>query len=346
VSERITRREALLGVSITGIMENPDLLLDPAVQREAAEVVKAANAEMARRIGINPAARTTCVKPSGTSSCLLGTSAGIHPHHARRYLRRVQAGKGEAAQRRFAAANALAVEESVWSPLGTDVVLTFCVEPRPGALTKDDLTAVEFLECVRSTQENWVRPGTRPERCTRPWLTHNVSNTVVVRDGEWDAVADLVYDRRDCFTGVSMLPDSGDRDYEQAPLCAVRTLDEIAAAYGAGWRPAARLMARARGLFRGNLHAACEALSGSGVRRSQVGTAARRHWLHQAGECAARHFGNHLKKLCMCMKDLANLALWRRLKASYRPVDYDGVPGEEAGFFVQEPACAGGACLV
>src|SRR5690606_28349091 len=121
------RREALLGCSITGMMDNPEILFDPKLQRKMAKLIVATNEEIAKKIGINPAARTTCLKPSGTTSCILGTSSGIHPHHARRYIRRSQGNKLEAPLQYFKNVNPSAVEKSVWSANGTDEVISFCV---------------------------------------------------------------------------------------------------------------------------------------------------------------------------------------------------------------------------
>ena len=124
-SENIIKREALLGVSMTGIMEQHDICLDPEYQRYGAEIVKKTNKKMAELIGINQAARTTCIKPEGTSSCILGTSSGIHPHHAKRYIRRVQANKLEPIYNYFKEMNPRACEESVWSNNDSDDVVAF-----------------------------------------------------------------------------------------------------------------------------------------------------------------------------------------------------------------------------
>jgi hypothetical protein len=279
---------------------------------------------------------------------LLGTSPGIHPHHARRYFRRVQSPKAEALQRHFAAHNPLAVEESQWSLDRADVVLTFCVEAPAGALTKRDLGAVEFLEHVRRTQQNWVRAGSRPELGTQPWLTNNVSNTVMVRDQEWEEVAGFLYRCRADFAGVSLLPASGDNDYRQAPMCAVYSQAEIESAYGQGWRPARSLLSTARAAFDGDVWAACDLLLrlGDPIDIRQI-SSVRRHWLQQARACARRYFGNDPRQLSACLKDLANLQLWQRLAGSYQPVDYHQiVEKSDETCFLQEPACAGGACLV
>ena len=139
VSERIIAREALLGVSMTGIMDCPEICLDPKVQKEGAKIVKETNKEMAKKIGISPAARTTCIKPEGTTSCVLGTSSGIHPHHAKRYIRRVQANKMEPIYQYFKTINPRACEESVWSNNESDEVVEFCIEVAPGSKTKNQI---------------------------------------------------------------------------------------------------------------------------------------------------------------------------------------------------------------
>jgi ribonucleoside-diphosphate reductase alpha chain len=226
VSRVITEREALLGVSICGILDRPSLLLDPAVLRAGAEIVKAVNAVVARALGIPPAARTTCVKPEGTASLLLGTSSGLHPHHAPRYFRRVQANVHDPIYRHFRAANPHMAETSVYDPNGRTEVITFPVEGPDFGIYRDEVSAVTHLEYIRLVQENWVQAGRRHERHS-PGLHHNVSCTVTVRPDEWRAVADFIWDHRDRFTGVALLQDCGDKLYAQAPREALATAQDI-----------------------------------------------------------------------------------------------------------------------
>lgn len=222
-SRRIIRRERLLGVSVTGWMENPDFLLDPELQREMATYAVEVNTEYAERIGIEPAARVTCTKPAGSTSIIFGTSSGIHPHHARKFFRRIQQNSVQTPLQFFKLWNPQAVEASVWGK--NDETITFCVEVPDGAVVKGDLTAVEFLEKVKNTYENWVLPGTaRPD--STPGLTHNVSNTVQVGEDEWDSVVDYIYNNRHCFSGIALLPKIGDKLYEQAPNECVVTEDD------------------------------------------------------------------------------------------------------------------------
>jgi len=226
VSRLITSREALLGVSICGVLDRPDVLLDANVLRTGAEVVKAVNLVVARAIGINPAARTTCVKPEGTASLLLGTSSGLHPHHAVRYFRRVQSNKLDPVYNHFKQTNPHMVEESVYDPHGRTDVITFPVEGPEFGIYRDDIDAVTHLDYIRQVQVNWVQAGRRHEDHS-PGLHHNVSCTVTVRPGEWDAVAERIWENRDSFTGIALLQDAGDKAYAQPPREAVATTEDI-----------------------------------------------------------------------------------------------------------------------
>jgi len=222
----ITEREALLGVSICGILDRPELLLDPAVLRAGARVVKTVNAIVARALGLSPAARTTCVKPEGTASLLLGTSSGLHPHHALRYFRRVQANVHDPVYRHFRRANPHLIEASVYDPNGRTEVITFPVEGPPFGIFRDDLSAVKHLDYVRLVQKHWVQAGRRHERFS-PGLHHNVSCTISVRADEWPAVADFIWENRHDFTGVALLRDCGDKVYAQAPREALATEADV-----------------------------------------------------------------------------------------------------------------------
>ncbi|HTQ31836.1 MAG TPA: recombinase [Opitutaceae bacterium] len=226
VSRVLTERDALLGVSICGILDRPDLLLDPTVLRAGAAVVKVVNAIVARALGIHPAARTTCVKPEGTASLLLGTSSGLHPHHAPRYFRRVQANVHDPIFRHFKKINSHMVEPSVYDPNGRTEVITFPVEGPPFGIYREDLSAVKHLEYIRLVQEHWVQAGLRHARHS-PGLHHNVSCTISVRPDEWTAVADFIWKHRRQFTGIALLQDCGDKVYIQAPREALATSGDI-----------------------------------------------------------------------------------------------------------------------
>lgn len=213
VSRQIIQRESLLGVSLCGIMDNPQINLDPESLQAASKAVMEENEEMAKRLGIPCASRTTCVKPEGTSSIVLEAASGIHTHHAKRYLRRVNANLDEPIFNAFYKANPQAVEDSVW---GSDKVVTFAIEAPETAITKKELSAIEFLAKSKLVYENWVLPGTRHNRLEG--ATHSVSITVTVGAKEWDSVRDYVWQHQESFCGVSFLGEFGDYDYPQAPF--------------------------------------------------------------------------------------------------------------------------------
>jgi len=234
VTEEIVRKEALIGVSITGMMTNPDILFDPETQRNAASKVRRMNQRIAKAIGINQAARNTCVKPEGSTTTMLGLAAlsGCHAGKGKYILRRIQANKSENPVGFYKNINPTSVEHSVWSSGGTDDVITFCCVSDDDVIQEKNLTALEFLSKVLSTQMNWVEYGTNEELCSEPTMRHNVSNTVRVRDDEWDSVWDYIYENRQHFAGISFLSMTGDKDYNQAPFCEVFTADQIVEEYG------------------------------------------------------------------------------------------------------------------
>jgi ribonucleoside-diphosphate reductase alpha chain len=231
----INERESLLGVSICGNLDRPSLLLDPQVLERGAQACLDANAAVAEVLGIPAAARITCVKPEGTASLVLGAGSGIHPHHARHYFRRVQAARTEPVYQWFKLNNPHMTESSAWDPDTTDVI-TFPVTAPSDAILRKDVGAVQFLEYVRLVQQHWVVAGRRHERYN-PGLHHNVSNTVTVRDDEWDAVQQFIWDNRQYFTGISLLRETGDKVYAQAPREEVMTETDMAKWNALNYRP-------------------------------------------------------------------------------------------------------------
>lgn len=219
VSEAIAKREALLGIGMTGMLDAPQISCDPVFQKKVASNIKVWNAQFADQIGIKPAARTTCVKPSGTTSLELScVGSGHHAHHARRYFRRITADYLEPVFQAFKSVNP---HMCVCKPDGKWVI-EFPVEAPADAILKEDITALSFLDMVKSTQHNWVLPGTN-DNTVSPGLNHNVSNTVTVAPTEWEFVSEYLWENRDSFTGVSLLPSSADKLYAFAPNEAVST---------------------------------------------------------------------------------------------------------------------------
>lgn len=342
ITEEITRREALLGVCLSGMMDRPEIAFDPEIQRKGAEIVKATNREFAKKLGINPAARTTSVKPSGTDSLVGESAAGIHPDHSRRYFRRVQANDTENVARYFAQHNPSAVEKSVWGASSKDLSLTFCVELEEGARTKNEVSALDLLKMVKLTRENWINTGKNPELCANPELSHNVSNTIHIKDEEWDGVIDYIYENREFFGGISFLPHSGDLDYQQPPFCAVHTPREILKKYGDASLFASGLITEALGLF-GDLWVACDAVL---ERYTQFEmTPGINRWLYNMKKFAIKYTDGDIRKLTYLMKDVYNWKRWLDLNREYQEVDYTQLKeDEDTTKLEQEVACSGGSC--
>ena len=360
VTENIVKREALLGVSMTGMMDNPEIAFDIELQREGARLIRKTNEELAKKLGINAGARTTCVKPAGTTSCILGTASGIHPHHAKRYFRRVQANKLEEPLAYFKKINPLAVEESVWSANETDDVITFLCEVPINARTKVNMEGIKLLEYVKLTQMNWISYGKNKSLCVQPYLNHNVSNTIHVKDDEWEEVSKYIYQNRKYFAGIAILGIDGDKDYDQAPFTTVYTPEEIVKEYGDGSLMASGLIVDGLRIWDNDLWMACncilnigEKLEGIEFRSKKAENRWKREnnfddkidWIRRSKQFADRYFNGDLKKMTYCLKDVHNWKKWCDLKREYKPVDWENFHEMTDNTKVSETiACAGGSC--
>lgn len=201
-----TEKDALIGVGMTGIASAAVLSLD---LTEAAKVVIEENKRVAKLIGINAAARTTTVKPSGTSSLVLGSSSGIHAWHDKFYLRRMRMGKDEALYKYLEENLPSLVEDDVQVPGGA--VASFPQKAPEGAILRTE-TPEELLERVKKFNIEWVRAGHIDGE-----NTHNVSCTISVKDDEWDIVSNWMWANRELYNGISVLPYDGGT-YIQAPF--------------------------------------------------------------------------------------------------------------------------------
>jgi len=345
VSKNIFDREALLGVSLTGMMEKPDLVLSDKVLKKGAGIAVKTNREFADKIKINQAARVTCLKPEGTSSSMLGTSSGIHPHHAKRYIRHVQANVLEAPYGYFKSYNPQACEKSSWSANDTDEVIKFPIEVPDGSKLKNQLPAVEMLDVVKNTQIHWVNSGKNKELCTQQFLSHNVSNTVTVKPDEWEDVTKFIYKNRQYYAGISLIPQSGDKDYPQAPFTTVYTCREIVKEYGDASLWCSGLIELALQNFNNNLWAACDYVI---LNQSKEGDDDNKlRFVTKMKNFAGKYFEGDVRRLTYCMKDVYNWKVYCDLKDSFKKVDYTQLSeSEDNTTGIEEVSCAGGACLI
>ena len=207
VWKETTERDALIGVGQTGIGSGVILSYDLV---EAAEVVKEENARVAKLLNINVAARCTTVKPSGTSSCVLGTSSGIHAWHNDYYIRRQRLGKNEALYQHLAKHHPELIEDEYFNPEQQAVVEIPQKAPEGSILRTEN--ALDLLERVRKFNTEWVQVGHREGQ-----NSHNVSCTISVKEDEWPDVGEWMWKNRNTFNGIAVLPYNGGT-YTQAPF--------------------------------------------------------------------------------------------------------------------------------
>lgn len=207
VWKRTTEKDALIGVSMTGIASGAVLNLD---LEAATNVVIEENKRVAKLIGINSAARTTCVKPAGTTSLVIGSSSGIHAWHSPYYIRRVRVGKNESIYQHLIKTNPELLEDEFFNPT-QQAVISVPVKAPSGSIFRNE-SPIELLERVKKFSLDWVKTGH-----IKGENTHNVSATISVKDDEWEEVGEWMWENKACYNGLSVLPYDGG-SYKQAPF--------------------------------------------------------------------------------------------------------------------------------
>ena len=205
--QKTTEKDALLGVGMTGIGSGAILAYD---LKKAADLAKVENARVAEIIGVNKAARVTTVKPSGTSSLVLGTSSGIHAWHNDYYIRRIRVGKNEAIYNYLAVNHPELVEDDFFKPTIQAVISVPQKAPAGSILRTENV--LDMLERTKKFNVQWVKKGHR-----KGANTNNVSATVSINENEWEQVGKWMWDNKDTFNGLSVLPYFGGT-YTQAPF--------------------------------------------------------------------------------------------------------------------------------
>jgi ribonucleoside-diphosphate reductase alpha chain len=213
-----TEEDALIGVGITGIASNK---IDTDWLSTAGRIVSTVNEDIANKIGVKPAARTTTVKPSGTSSLVLGSSSGIHAYHNTYYIRRMRFGKDEAIYKYLLGIIPQLCEDEKFRP-NTMGVLSIPQKAVDGAVIRTE-SPIELLERVKTYNQDWVGSGHNYGD-----NKNNVSCTISLKDDEWDDVGKWMWDNRETYNGISVLPYDGG-SYVQAPFedCTVDQYEEM-----------------------------------------------------------------------------------------------------------------------
>lgn len=346
-TQETTEREALIGCSITGWMNNPEVLFNVDNMRTGAKIVKDWNKVVAGILGINPAARTTCVKPSGNASVILGTASGIHGEHSPLYFRNVQMNKEDGVTKVIAEMNPKMVEQSVWGD--SDLVISFPIASKEGSVYKDDLLGVKQLGYVKLAQQVWIEEGTNVELCTDSRLRHNVSNTISV--DAWDEVEQYIFDNKESFAGVSLLSAYGDKGYPQSPFTSVLTAEQIMKEYGEGSLFASGLITEGLHAFNNNLWVACDTLQGFGLKLSEDNSddLLKRDWIRRAKKFSLNYFQGDDLKMTFCLKDCYNLHKWKGIQQSFKFIDFKTSLSKQSYTDVDTmgaAGCAGGSCEI
>lgn len=202
-----TEKDALIGVSMTGIGSGKVLNYD---MSKSASLVKRENTRVSKLLGINQAARTTTVKPAGTTSLTLGTSSGIHAWHNDYYIRRLRVGKNEAIYTYLSINHPELVQDEFFRPHDTAVIEIPQKAPK-GSIMRTE-SPFQLLERVKKVAMEWVNAGHR-----KGSNSHNVSATISLRDHEWDAAGEWMWENKKHYNGLSVLPYDGGT-YTQAPF--------------------------------------------------------------------------------------------------------------------------------
>jgi ribonucleoside-diphosphate reductase alpha chain len=216
--QRTTEKDALVGIGLTGVGSAKAQQYD---LKEAAESARVENERVASILNINAAARVTTIKPAGTSSLALGCSSGIHAWHNDYYIRRIRVGKNEAIYTYLSIHHPELIEDEYFRPHDT-AVISIPQKAPAGSILRHE-SAFDLLERVKWFYNNWIKPGHRTGQ-----NTHNISATVSIKNDEWEPVGEWMWENRNCYNGLSVLPYDGGT-YIQAPFedCTVEKYEEM-----------------------------------------------------------------------------------------------------------------------
>lgn len=345
-TEDIVAGEALLGISITGWMARPELFNEE-ILKKGARIVKETNVEVAAFIGINVAARSTTVKPSGNASVVLKTPSGIHPEHSELYFRLMQLNKDSETAKWLLENMPEVLEDSRWSASNTDFIVYVPIVNDKGTVYKDDMQGVKHLKLIELVQNSWVTEGKTEELCYVPTTSHNVSNTVIIDDEK--EIVDYIFERQNNFSAVSFMTPFGDKDYVQAPNTSVLAPEQLIEKYGHGVIFIAGLNVDGLHYFDDDLWTATNHVSDKSIQitgtRSQV--LLKKDWIRRVKKFAKNYFKNDIQKTIYCMKDVHLWHKWSVINRSFKLVDFTEILSKPEFVDINTTsgvACSGGAC--
>ena len=349
VTERIVKREALLGCSITGVMNNT-LIHNKEVLNIGVSLIRETNKDIAEKIGINPAARLTCIKPEGNSSVILKCRSGITPEHSPYYFRLMQVNKNSEINKFLEKEIPCILEESVWSRDNSDNVVYVPVVSDKESLYKKDVYDEKHLEIIKLFQKEWVLYGTNSELCVNKNANHNVSNTVEVRN--WNNVVKYIYENKEYFTGISLLSFIGDKQYNQAPFTSVLNLNELIEEYGDSVLFASGLIVD--GLHRfSNLYDACEYVIKPELKLTgnSDDILLKVDWIRRVKKFSKNYFKGDLTKTVYCLRDVNMFHKWKLItkELSKKKLDISSnltKPEYKNANELAAASCFGGSCEI
>lgn len=347
-TENIVAGEALLGVSITGWMDNLDLF-NKDVLIKGAEIVKATNKRVANLIGINIAARTCCVKPSGNASVILMTPSGIHPEHSSNYFRIMQLNKESEVAKWLVKTYPDMLEESTWSATNSDYVVYMPIVNDPNGNFKDTLKDIDHIKMIELVQKYWVMTGRNVENCYAKNHHHNVSNTILIDDKK--TISNYIFKHQNNFTAVSFLDRTGDKDYSQAPNTSVLMIDELISEYNNAAILASGLIIDGLHAFNNNLWSACNILETEkyeGFNRNLL--LLQKDWVRRVKKFSKNYFKGNIKKTIYCLKDIHLYHKWEVINRSFKKVpDLKNILSKPEFVEIDTMgaiSCSGGACEI
>jgi len=304
---------------------------------------------MAEILGINPAARTTTVKPSGNSSVILQTSSGIHAEHSEKYFRVMQLNKESDLAKYLENSFPDVLENSVWSATNSDYVVYIPIVNNENVILKDAYIGTDHLELIKLVQNNWVDPGKNKNLCYESTCRHNVSCTVIIND--YQPVSEYLFENKESFAAVAFLSSFGDKDYAQSPNTSVYSTDELYEKYGEGVLFASGLIVDALHYFNGDLWKACDVAKTPQIQlvgtRDQV--LLQKDWIRRIKKFSKNFFKGNIDKTIYCLKDVHLYHKWCKINRAFKPVPFETIltkpDYKDVGDYAAA-ACAGGACEI